>query len=375
MIKICGIETHFRTNGDKEVTSGVDFARIVLPLRELSKDKDFEVKICKNPFKDNKETWDSLTKYYDIIYSSYIDSPEGYVNMAVHAKKNNCKIIVDLDDDLWEIPKVSPVYATYHIGSFELDVVSKIIEDVNYVTTTNSHLKYDIVQYCKKRPEQISVLPNFLDLEMYNKDNIPKKKDDKIVIGFFGSNTHVVDIVMPEYLNALERICKEFPNVEYRTIGLFLPQIKTKLGKQYSFLLGHADVNSWASQLWVEMMGQVDIFTAPLVNTNFSKCKSGIKFLEVSAGMKPGVYQNIRQYREFKTQDSEALLLAETEYEWYRELKKLIENEQLRKDMGKRAYELVKNKYQMKDNVWIYKEYFTAIYEGRKPNFLKTNNK
>jgi len=369
-IRILGCETHWRTNGDKIVTSGVDAARIVFPLQELAKDPDFEVKIVQNPFKDNKETWDSLTKYYDIIYSSYIDSPEGYVNMAVAAKMNNCKVVIDLDDDLWEIPKASPVYETYHIGSFPLDVVSKIIEDSTYVTTTNSHLKYDIIQYCKKDPNSIYVLPNYIDLERYDKSTIPEVKRDNIVIGFFGSNTHVVDIMMPEYLNALDRICKEFPTVEYRTIGLFLPHIKTRLGKQYSFILGHADVYSWASKLWPEMMNQVDIFTAPLLNTNFSKCKSHIKWMEISAGMKPACYSDIRQYKEVVEHGTDGFL-ASTEEDWYRCFKELILDEKKRKEFGRLYYEKLKKDWQMKDNVWRYKEYFTAIYEGRKPNFLK----
>ena len=76
-IRILGCQTHWKTNGEKIVTSGVDAARIVFPLTELSKDSEFEIKIVQDPFKDNNETWDSLTKYYDIIYSSYIDSPEG----------------------------------------------------------------------------------------------------------------------------------------------------------------------------------------------------------------------------------------------------------------------------------------------------------
>ena len=60
-IKILGIETHYTENEVKTTTSGVDFARIVQPLTELSKDPDFEVKVVKNPFKGNEETWDSLT--------------------------------------------------------------------------------------------------------------------------------------------------------------------------------------------------------------------------------------------------------------------------------------------------------------------------
>jgi len=359
-IRILAIETHFKTNGDKVVTSGVDFARIVQPLQELSKNPDFEVKIVKDPFKDNNETWESLTKYYDIIYSSYIDSPEGYINMKVNADKNNCKVVIDLDDDLWEIPKASPVYETYHIGSFPLDVVSKVLEDATYITTTNSHLKYDIINYCKKQPNQIKVLPNFIDLEMYNKANIPEVKRDKIVIGFFGSNTHVVDIMMPEYINAIERLCKEFPNVEYRTIGLFLPHIKSKLGSQYSFLLGHADVFSWASELWPKMMSECDIFTAPLLNTNFSKCKSNIKLLEIGAGSKPAVFSDIRQYKEI-IHNGDNGYLAGIEYDWYRYLKELILSEEKRKQVGESLYNTVKDKHQMKDGVNLYAEYFKSI--------------
>lgn len=369
MIKILGIETHYKTNGTKIVTSAVDFARIVQPLQELSKNPDFEVKIVKDPFKDNNETWDSLTKYYDIIYTSYIDSPEGYINMKMFADKNNCKISVDLDDNIFEVPKASPVYETYHIGSFPLDVVAKIIEDSTYVTTTNSFLKYDLIKYCKKEPNSIQVLPNYIDLERYNKDNIPELKRDNIVIGFFGSNTHVVDIMMPEYLNALDRICKEFPNVEYRTIGLFLPHIKTRLGKQYSFILGHADVYSWASKLWPEMMSQVDIFTAPLLNTNFSKCKSQIKLLEIGAGSKPAVFQNIRQYKEIIENGKDGYLV-DTENDWYRAFKELILDEEKRRVMGNNLYEKVKRDWQMKDGARRYKEYFKSIYNGEQPKFL-----
>ena len=359
-IRILGCETHWKTNGEKIVTSGVDFARIVLPLQELSKNPDFEVKIVKDPFKDNNETWDSLTKYYDIIYSSYIDSPEGYINMKIQADKNNCKVVVDLDDDLWEIPKASPVYETYHIGSFPLDVVSKVLEDAEYVTTTNSHLKYDIIKYCGKQHNQIKVLPNCIDLGMYDKDTIPEVKRDKIVIGFFGSNTHVVDIMMPEYINAIERLCKEFPNVEYRTIGLFLPHIKTKLGSQYSFLLGQSDVYAWASTLWPKMMSECDIFTAPLLNTNFSKCKSQIKALEIGAGQKPAVFSDIRQYKEI-IHNGENGYLASTEYDWYRYLKELVISEQKRREIGKNLYDKVKRDWQMKKGVSLYRDYFKSL--------------
>jgi len=372
-IRVLGVETHWKTNGDKVVTSGVDFARIVQPLTELSKNPDFEIKIVKNPFDGNDETWDSLTKYYDIIYSSYIDSPEGYVNMAVQAKKNNCKVIVDIDDHLWEIPKASPVYATYHIGSFPLDVVSKVLEDVSYMTTTNSHLKYEFVTYLSKDPKDIHIIPNYIDLDFYDKKTIPESKRDNIVIGFFGSNTHVVDIMMPEYLNALARICREFPNVEYRTIGLFLPQIKTKLGSQYSFLLGHADVNSWASVLWPKMMSEIDIFTAPLLDTNFSKCKSHIKMMEIGAGAKPAVFSDIRQYREVIEHGKNGFL-ASTESEWYSYLKELVLSEQKRRSVGEAIYKKVSDKWQMKDGVNRYAEYFKDVYNGKKTSFLIDNN-
>lgn len=372
-IKILALETHFKKEGDKYSTSGVDFARIVLPLKELSKDPEFEISIRQNPFEGYKEqSWQELASNFDIFYTSYIDSPEGYVNMALMAKKHNVCVAIDLDDNLWRVDSRSPVGAVYYHGSDALHVASCVLEDVAHITTTNQFLKYRIAEYTASNPSKITALPNYIDLEMYDKSKIPETKRNKIVIGFFGTSTHLIDLVFEPYLNAITRICKEFPNVEFQTTGLFLPQVKTKLGKQYKFVLGKSDVYSWASTLWPKMMSEVDIFTAPLVPTEFNKCKSNIKALEIGAGSKPGVYQDIRQYQE-TIENGVNGFLAETEEDWYKSLKKLVESETLRKEMGQRAYEKIFEKYQMKNNVWKYKEYFKSLIEGRKPEIWLPN--
>jgi glycosyltransferase involved in cell wall biosynthesis len=117
------------------------------------------------------------------------------------------------------------------------------------------------------------------------------------------------------------------------------------------------------------MMSECDIFTAPLLNTNFSKCKSNIKLLEIGAGSKPAVFSDIRQYKEI-IHNGDNGYLAGIEYDWYRYLKELILDEQKRIDIGKSLYEKVYNQWQMKDGVNRYAEYFKDVYNGKKTSFL-----
>lgn len=363
-IKILALETHYQKikNGDCR-THGVDQARIINPMKELAKNKDFEVDIRKDPFTTFLVDWDSVTKYYDFIYFSYVDNPVGFANMGLMAMKNNCTLVADLDDALDLVPQGSNVYKTYHPGSKALYICECILQEVAHLTTTNQHLKYHMVDWLKVPHSKVKVFPNYIDLSFYDFKVIPDKTKDNspIVIQFFGTSTHVVDIMSKEILESLDKILAEFPNVTFDTCGMFLPQLKTRWGKQYTFHLGEPDVDKWATKLWPELMSEADICIAPLKNTEFSKCKSSIKFLEISAAKKPGVYADIRQYREMEAQSPGCCLLADSLEGWYRQLKKLVQSKQLREEMGQKAYNLVKDNYQVKDHVESYASYFKSI--------------
>jgi glycosyltransferase involved in cell wall biosynthesis len=360
--KVLFLETHYLSKGLKR-HHGVDYARVMNPAKYLAKHPDFDVEVRQDPIEGSEQKdWDGLTKYFDIIYCSYIDSPTGYVHLAMYSKKNKKPFIVDIDDNLWEVPKESPTYAHYHPGSEALHFVSCSIEDSPYISTTNMFLKRRIVDYCKKQHSAVKVLPNFIDLEYYDIKKVkPRQKDGKVNITFYGTNTHIIDMFESGFIKGLKRAVLEHPNVTFKTVGFFLPQLKTHLKKQYLFENGALDIFDWF-KLWEKIMSETDITVAPLIPTDFNRSKSGIKYLEMSAAGKPGVYADIRQYQELvKDYPKKTGFLATTEYQWYKHLTELIEDEELRAEIGQNAYEFVRDNHSIENNINLYADYFKEV--------------
>lgn len=357
-IKVLALQTHYQ----KDRTHGVDFARIVNPAQVLAKHKDFDVQIRKDPGGADDQTWDDIAKEFDLIFSSYIDSPWGYVHLAMNCRKYNKPFVIDIDDNLWEIPRHSPTYSHYSPQSKKLEIVSNALEDAPYITTTNSYLKNKLAKFLNKDHKRITVLPNYIDLSVYDYHKIPERKSKTITITYYGTNTHTKDVLEPAFINAIEQICSEYPNVQFKTTGFFLPQLKTKLKSQYTFNIGKRDFYDWLN-LWGELMADTDIVVAPLESTDFNRSKSNIKFLEYSAAKRPGVYQDIRQYSEMvghytgKTRG----FLATRQEDWYKHLKALVASETLRHEVGENAYEFVKEKHTMQGHVEDYAAYFKDI--------------
>lgn len=360
-LKLLVLETHQKKlkNG-KFSTSGVDYARNILPATFL---KDhFKVEIRKDPFTKKEKNWDELTKKWDIIFSSYIDEPIGYVQMAFWAERNNCTVVIDIDDDVWRLPKTNPVYEHYHPGSEKLTILTSILEHVPYVTTTNAYLQNRVIQECKRNHRNTIVLPNMIDLSSYDYTKIPEVKRENLVITHFGSTTHFQDLMEQGFVSALQRIMQKYPQVELRTVGNWIPQFTTLFGKRYRQIMGKPDVYEWMSDVWPSMMAQTDIFVAPLADIPSNRSKSDIKLLEAGAGKKPIVCSRMRPYNDTVGITESIAYLAGNEKEWFEKLEKLVTSEQLRKERGEELYKYVSENRTMQGNVGRWKEFFERVH-------------
>lgn len=361
-IKVLGLETHYRADKQgRMMTSGVDYARVILPISNLPKDR-FKVEIRKDPFTKDEPTWENITRNWDIIFTSYIDSPEGYVGMAMAAEKNGCKIVVDLDDNVWELTKDNPVYERYHKGSEPLLVLSDILRHAQNVSTTNKELANKMCYFTGREFSRFpQVIPNYIDLTAYDYKKIDKKPKDKITILHAGSSTHWKDLREEGFVSGVKRILDEYPNAEFVTIGNWIPEWTTIAGPRYRQMQGQPNLYDFIDKLWPTMCAETDIVVVPLAYDNATICKSGIKYLEFSAGKVPGVYANIRQYKELLDGHPERGYLAKTGEEWYQAIKKLIDSEQLRRGVGESAYQYVKDNHTIQGNIESIAKYLTEL--------------
>jgi glycosyltransferase involved in cell wall biosynthesis len=164
-------------------------------------------------------------------------------------------------------------------------------------------------------------------------------QDPGVKIGYFsGSKSHEKDfsVVVP----ALVRIMEEFPHVSLY-IGGYLA-LDSELERFHNRIRRLPFVN--VKRLPYNL-AKVDINIAPLeVNNPFCEAKSELKYFDAGLLKIPTVASPTDAYR-WAIQHEVNGFLASSPEEWYRCLKALIEDDELRKVVGQRAYEHVLNSY------------------------------
>jgi len=355
-IRIFSMPSH----ATKERTSGVDFVRIIQPSKHLNGYEDDEVRFettIYDPVKDEKMNWQEVAENHDIIFFNYTAMPWEFAKMGLFARKYNRLLVMDCDDDIWDIQPDNPVHIAFKKGSENLANFTAICREVDYMTTTSKYLRNVIAKYTDKSTSKIKVFPNYIDLSLYSHRS-EFKNTNSIKILHFGSTTHFSDLQSKEFEQGVDRIMKEYPNVTFKTVGALIPAYKYKWGHRYENGYGDQDLYKWVRERFPMFMDETDILVTPLEDNIYTKCKSYIKFLEGSSAVKAGVWQKIRQYEEIV--DGTNGFTAFYADEWYEAIKKLIEDPKLRKEMGEKAFETAQ-KNEIKDHVSEYASFFKGL--------------
>lgn len=355
----------FPTHCTKDVTPGVDYVRMILPMRELQKDPRFKVTIFDNTLSKKelgKIDWIKVAQEYDILYINYLTLAWDFALIGTCFRHFNKKIVFDIDDLIWEIQSDNSSYSVYKPGSEGRAVVTDIINEVDYVTTTNNYLKNGIVNYTKKTDDKVVVFPNRIDLDLYKWRGTPVKKST-VRIGYFGSSSHFDDLSDRNFIGGITQLMNEYPNLELLTVGAMLGGLKKQFGSRYINDFGHQDIYTWVDMM-KDKLKEVDIYAVPLINSTYCKSKSSIKFLEMSSTCKPGCWQNIRQYQEV-VENGVNGYLCNSVTSWHDNLKKLIDDKELREKMGQEAFNTIEKDWQMKSHTEDYAKFFIKIMEEK----------
>ena len=354
MIRVFSLPSHAAI----ERTSGVDFARVIQPMTHLNKLKDFDVTIY-DPKLNKKMDWLKATADNDILHLNYTTNPWAFAIMGTMARKYDRKIVLDMDDALWDVLPDNTAYEVYKRDSEGIKNFTAICNEVDYITCTNRYLKNVIVHNSAKYPDKIKIFPNYINLDLY-KHRSPFKDELQIQLTHFGSSSHWVSLQNEEFAKAIDRIFREYPNVVFKTIGALLPKYKSRWGARYNHDFGDVDVYTWIKDKFPGFMDETDIIVAPLSINVYNRSKSNIKRWEASSAKKPFIGQNIRQYQEVITDGVDGFL-CDTAESWYKAIKVMLDDKELRRKIGIAGYERTKKEAQIKDNIWRYASFFKGL--------------
>lgn len=265
-------------------------------------------------------------------------------------KEKGKKYIFEMDDMITWVPDDHYAKDTIKNHGWEWRLGCwKAIAYADAVTTTNEYLKR---YYSWLRPfkRKIHVLPNYMHKEFWVNKPAPRLSKD-IRIGYIGGSSHKDDLKI--LINPLKQILSEYDNVQFITMGTggysaedegFMEYNHGKdifkdlpRGKRQHYL--GSKMMYYPSKLKTL---ELDIGVAPLVKNKFTMSKTPIKWMEYASIKVPAVCQEFL-YKSV-IQHGVNGFLATTEDDYYTYLKRLVEDRQLRLQMGSQAYQdLVSN--------------------------------
>jgi glycosyltransferase involved in cell wall biosynthesis len=298
--------------------------------------------------------------------------------------KNNLRIpsIYEIDDYLHGVSKWSAAYYAYNPekNPERFENINSYLKESSAVTVTTDYLRKLYSCYNSK----IYVLPNSLDFEeVYTKEvldsrlfrSIEHKSNNKVYIGWAGSNTHLADLKI--VVDAVKQILRDFPQT-ILCLGGWDGAMRDKEGKVvYPHLNPWNEVPEdrkicvpWAKDMkdYPNMLTHFDIGLAPLEDIDFNRAKSNIKFLEYSACKVPTIASAVEPYSK-TIEVGETGLLCKTKgavfMDWYKSIKRLVLDEQLREKLSENAYNYVYENFNIKKNIKLWKNLYIDIIDGR----------
>lgn len=322
--------------------NAVSFYRLENPFEHIQN----ETKIIHTITKDGgtvQEIANALKEQGDIWVVKYL--PDNKLIPVLLAARDlvGAKLVVDIDDNMWNIPYGNP--AIYAWSAKNLAMMSQLITRADAVIASTEPL----AQFMRSWSNKVTVLPNAIDETMWG--NAKRRKNRKVRIGYVYSPTHRPD------LHALD---KSLPLIAEKYKGkvdfYFLGGEKYMLPMDYKIVKG-VPFRGYPTRL--ESMN-LDISIAPLVDNLFNQCKSNIKWLESTMAGVPFVGSNVYPYEMSIVHGKTGMLCGSTN-QWVNALSKLIESEELRKELVANAREEVLKNYDIKKIAKQYEEFFESL--------------
>ena len=269
-------------------------------------------------------------------------------------------IVVEIDDYCLEINHYSPASKVYLPGNEAPESVIAHIAEADMLIVSTPYLKKLYTPYNKN----IQIIRNCIDFDLWDK-LVSKEKDTKrLRFGWVGAATHSEDLRFIE--KPIERILEKYPFVEFMFGGGTPGFLVKKHDRILSDNIWH-NVYKYPQSLKDR---NVDIGLAPLLDNNFNRAKSNLRWLEYSALKIPTICSKVGHFKDtLKTNDT-AILCSEPD-EWFEAMSLLIENETLRKQIGINAYNEVKKNF----NIKVISKKYTEILKGIYYDAGRTENK
>lgn len=330
------------------------YYRMILPALELNRTDTHTAIIAaihKWDFNKMFDDYDNPIDFRLVQWADYVVIPSmftdvDYIIKSMREINDDIEFVMDIDVNYHELPEYHPDFHKLRPEAKEMLITN--LSKVDILTAPNNpilNFYHDLVQ---KREEEFLLyferFPNLLSNFTYEeRPNINRNKGSKVRIGI------ILDASQGNDLKTIEKplaalLEKHKDKIEIILFGWskkiadqheILKDLRITYEKPVPFQEYHNRLNSLA----------FDIGLLPFMNNSFNVSgKTLNRFLDFSANMVPVVAPRIIPYEKIIT-DGENGFIAANEDEWISKADQLINNAQMRTDIGNFAHKIAWEKF------------------------------
>lgn len=284
---------------------------------------------------DNLDNPHKFQKDYLKIYNKGLQ--QNFPIDIIRQLKSIGKIIIhEIDDNLFNLPKFNNCYESYKIGTLRRKNVVEALKIADFVHTTTDKLSSELSKHSNTEIKKYHSFNNSIDLSMteYKINRRNELPQNKIVVGYHGSSSHEKDLQL--IIPVIRQIIQENDNVVFAMCSnpQFFSQFKLPIGKGYMIPPIMDKFNNF-----IPIPSCFDINITPLEDTAFNQCKSYLKIVENASYKIPTIASAVGDYKEYGNQNKNSVMLVRNNTkDWKKAIQKLIDDENLRREIGLNAY-------------------------------------
>lgn len=268
--------------------------------------------------------------------------------------KHQKPFIVECDDNYVDVPPWNEAYHGFRNGSSFRRVSLDSLKNADALMVTTPHLGELYTSF----NDNVYVIENSLDFKGDRKfvgwDKVSVRRHAGTRIGWIGGRAHFGDLMM--VAPVLRDVLQKHPDVTLCLVNSAIKESCRLMEIPYPFEglrnVHYADrsvsINRYAA--FAASFG-FDIGIAPLVDCNFNRSKSNLRWLEYSALKIPTVATGISHFNQSIDHGETGFLMHENDLGlWRSHLETLIQEPAIRSYVGKNAYKRVKKDFNVQRN-------------------------
>jgi glycosyltransferase involved in cell wall biosynthesis len=368
---------------------------------------EFHVDIDYEPKINDLNYW----KKYQIVHFHRNIGPDydSCPNLIKMLQSMGIVVIGDIDD-YWLPTKEHPIHQLIIQNKLHQKIVANL-KVCDYVITTTELFANELRKYNKN----VIVLPNAVDATD-PQFNEPTPESDRVRVGWLGGSSHLHDLKLLD--GTVNKLLPFKDKLQYYLCGFDTRGTVTEINKQtgekkqraikpeetvwvkyeqiftdnyriitpkykeyldtftendYEGVLDENYVRVWTRpvQTYAKNYSKFDISLAPIKNHIFNRMKSQLKVIEAGFYKKALIASNVGPYtidlvhsvKNGVFTDGNALLVDEVRNhsDWAKNIKLLVNNPNLIKDLGERLYETVKDRYELSNVTTTRAEFYKSL--------------